>query len=261
MKPLIVLGALALCAHGVAFGQTAEIPHAAASQEGTAVQIQIDAAKTKGALRPVWRYFGADEPNYAYTKDGEKLLGELGRLNPGQVFFRTHHLLITGKGDAVMKWGSTNVYTEDAQGNAVYDWTILDRIFDTYKAAGIRPYVQIGFMPKALSSKPEPYENHWARGDLQGKDWLAGWSSPPKDYAKWGELVCQWAKHCAERYGAREDGVLAMGSVERTQPVLERDTQRNSLSFTTTRSTASAAPCRRPEWAGSRTRAVRAAPG
>ena len=46
------------------------------------VTIQVDASKPKGALHPVWRFFGADEPNYAYMKDGRKLIGELGRLRP-----------------------------------------------------------------------------------------------------------------------------------------------------------------------------------
>jgi|GEM_PF-92034 len=173
-------------------------------QDVLPVSIEIDATKTKGELHPIWRYFGADEPNYAYMKDGQKLLGELGQLSPGHVFFRAHNLLTSGDGTARMKWGSTNAYTEDAQGKPVYDWTLLDKIFDTYKEKGIRPYVQIGFMPKALSTHPEPYENHYGRGDLQGHDFLAGWSCPPKDYKKWGELVYQWARHCGERYGKDE---------------------------------------------------------
>src|SRR5438067_2005374 len=100
------------------------------------VAIRVDAAKTKGALRPIWRFFGADEPNYAYMKDGQKLLAELGRLRPHDVYFRTHNLLTTGDGTPALKWGSTNAYTEDARGNPVYDWTIVDRIFDTYLKHG-----------------------------------------------------------------------------------------------------------------------------
>jgi xylan 1,4-beta-xylosidase len=168
------------------------------------VTIQIDATKTKGELHPVWRYFGADEPNYTYMKEGQKLMGELGQLSPGNVFFRNHNLLTSGNGVPLPKWGSTNAYTEDAQGNPVYDWTILDKIFDNYKANNVRPYVQIGFMPKALSTNPDPYENHYGRGQMEGKDFKAGWSCPPKDYQKWGELVFQWAKHEGERYGQDE---------------------------------------------------------
>lgn len=167
------------------------------------VSIRVDATHTRGALRPIWRFFGADEPNYATMKDGRKLIGELGALRPMQVYFRTHNLLNTGDGTPALKWGSTNVYTEDAQGRPIYDWTVLDRIFDTYLARGVRPYAQIGFMPKALSTSPEPYQHEWRPGmryDLIS----AGWAFPPKDYAKWGELTYQWVKHCVERYGRAE---------------------------------------------------------
>ena len=166
------------------------------------VQIQIDVAKPTGPLKPIWRFFGADEPNYAYMKHGSELLGELGELKKDEVFFRTHSLLSTGKGEHGLKWGSTNAYTEDAAGNPVYDWTIVDRIFDTYRDKGVRPYVQIGFMPQALSTKPEPYRHHFPNSRYE--DLFGGWAYPPKDYAKWEELVYQWAKHCAEKYGEKE---------------------------------------------------------
>lgn len=167
------------------------------------VAITVDAAKTTGPLRPIWRFFGADEPNYATMKDGRRLLTQLGQLGKPQVYFRTHNLLCTGDGTPALKWGSTNVYTEDAAGNPVYDWTIVDHIFDTYLVRGIKPYVQIGFMPKALSSKPEPYQHEWRPGLPYG-DIFTGWAHPPKDYAKWEELCYQWAKHCVEKYGRAE---------------------------------------------------------
>jgi len=135
---------------------------AAAENEATksatnsfAVRILVDARKTRGELKPIWRFFGADEPNYAYMKHGQKLLGELGEL--GHAYFRTHNLLTSGDGTPALKWGSTGAYREDTHGNPIYDWTILDRNFDTYLARGVRPYAQIGFMPKDLSLKPEPY--------------------------------------------------------------------------------------------------------
>ena len=96
------------------------------------VAIRVDAARTKGELRPIWRFFGADEPNYAYMKDGKKLLAGLGQLGSQTVYFRAHNLLTSGDGTPALKWGSTGAYSEDAQGNPVYNWTILDRIFDTY---------------------------------------------------------------------------------------------------------------------------------
>jgi len=167
------------------------------------VSIQVDAGQSLGELRQIWRFFGADEPNYATMKDGRKLIGELGELKPHSVYFRTHNLLNTGDGTPALKWGSTNAYTEDAQGNPVYDWRGVDRIFDTYIARGVKPYLQMGFMPQALSIQPEPYQHEWRPG-LKYDVISAGWAFPPKDYMKWSELNYQWTKHCIERYGRAE---------------------------------------------------------
>ena len=174
-----------------------------ASGEAFPVSIQVEAGASRGELRPIWRFFGADEPNYAYMKDGRKLLAALGQLGTPQVYFRTHNLLNTGDGTPALKWGSTNAYTEDAQGKPVYDWTIVDRIFDTYVQRGLKPYAQIGFMPQALSAKPEPYQHEWRPG-LPYNDVYTGWAYPPKDYGKWAELVYQWVKHSVEKYGRAE---------------------------------------------------------
>ena len=174
-------------------------------QEGASfpVAMRVDAGAAAGPLEPVWRFFGADEPNYAYMKDGRKLIGELGRLAPGRVFFRTHNLLTTGDGTPALKWGSTNAYREDAQGRPIYDWTIVDRIFDTYLKRGVKPYVQIGFMPKALSIAPDPYQHSWTP-TAKYDDIYTGWAYPPKDYKKWGDLAYAWTRHAVERYGRAE---------------------------------------------------------
>ena len=163
------------------------------------VTIHIDARSPQGPLRPVWKYFGYDEPNYTYAKHGQELVGELGALSPTPVYIRTHNLLTSGDGTPGLKWGSTNAYTEDASGKPVYDWTIVDRIFDTYLEAGAKPFVEIGFMPQALSLHPEPYRHNWPMGALD-----TGWTSPPKDFKKWGELVRQWVLHSVARYGKAE---------------------------------------------------------
>jgi len=180
--------------------------HAAAAEPAAfPITIRVDAANPGAELKPISRFFGADEPNYAYMKDGKKLLRDIGQLGTtaAPAYFRTHALLVTGDGTPALKWGSTNAYTEDAQGRPIYDWTIVDRIFDTYLARGVKPYAQIGFMPQALSAKPEPYQHEWRPG-FPYNEIYTGWAHPPKDYAKWAELVYQWVKHCVERYGAKE---------------------------------------------------------
>jgi xylan 1,4-beta-xylosidase len=183
--------AFALCCAGLRLGHTQPTP------------IQVDAGKRTGPLAPVWSFFGHDEPNYTYMKDGRKLLSEIAALSPVPVYVRVHSLLVTGDGEAALKWGSTNAYTEDASGKPIYNWTIVDRIFDTYMERKMKPLVQIGFMPEALSSHPQPYRHHWKPGDNYN-DIYTGWAYPPKDYDKWAELVYQWVRHSVQKYGQRE---------------------------------------------------------
>ncbi len=170
-----------------------------AQQASRSVQIQVFADRPDGALPPIWNYFGYDEPNYTYAPNGQRLLRELSALGPEPVYIRTHNLLTSGDGSASLKWGSTNIYTEDAAGNAIYDWTILDRIFDTFHVAGVKPLVEIGFMPKALSTHPDPYRHSFPQGSI-----YTGWAYPPKDYQKWSELVFQFVLHLRTRYGDAE---------------------------------------------------------
>jgi xylan 1,4-beta-xylosidase len=173
------------------------------------VTIHVNAASILGPYKPITNFFGYDEPNFTYAPDGRKLVGELGNISGNSksktvpTYIRTHFMLTTGDGTPGFKWGSTNAYTEDAAGKPVYDWTIVDRIIDTYLKGGAKPYVEVGFMPKALSSHPDPYQPNWKPGDNFSQYYL-GWAYPPNDYAKWGELVNQWVKHEVAKHGRTE---------------------------------------------------------
>jgi xylan 1,4-beta-xylosidase len=168
------------------------------------VTIQVDLGKkTNEPFKPYWAWFGYDEPNFTYMKDGKKLLSELAVMSPVPVFVRTHHLLVTGDGTASLKWGSTNAYTEDANGNPIYNWKIVDSIFDTYIQRGMKPLAQIGFMPEALSSNPlsDGFQVTPTKDTIRH---YMGWSYPPKDYKKWAALVYEWVKHSVAKYGKAE---------------------------------------------------------
>ncbi len=173
------------------------------TQTSAPVVIHVDAQKRTGTYRAIWNYFGADEPNYTYARNGTLLLRELSAIHPAiPVYFRPHNLLTTGDGHGSLKWGSTNVYTEKPDGTAVYDWRITDTLFDNLKATHIRPMVEIGFMPEALSPHPVPYRHDFP---AKGGDIWTGWSYPPKDYAKWRALLVAWVEHLHARYGADVD--------------------------------------------------------
>lgn len=154
--------------------------------------VTVDLA-ARSPLRRIWRYVGYDEPNYTYTPNGRALLTKLAEMSDGPYFVRCHFLLCSGDGTPSLKWGSTNVYREDAQGNPVYSWAIIDEILDAYVAMGLIPFIELGFTPEALTTAPEgtPYD-HPRDG---------GWRYPPRDYGRWLELVRNLATHCRQRYG------------------------------------------------------------
>jgi xylan 1,4-beta-xylosidase len=177
-------------------------PQCRSQQTPRPVSIHVQVDQSDRPISPVWNYFGYDEPNYTYASNGKKLLGELAALDTAPVYVRVHNLLTSGDGSSSLKWGSTNVYSEDASGHPIYSWAIVDEIFDTFEAARVKPLVEIGFMPKALSIHPEPYRHDFPRVPVT--DIYTGWAYPPKDYQKWSELVFQFVHHLRQRYGDAE---------------------------------------------------------
>ena len=197
---LIAGGVLLQTVAGTAQGTVPE-PLPASTQP--AVSIDVELNQTIGPYKPIYSWFGYDEANYTTMRHGRELLGQLHDLSPVPVYVRAHHLLTSGDGVAELKFSSTNVYTEDASGKPVYDFKILDGIFDAYKTAGVRPMVELGFMPKDLAAdlpdRHEPYQVHYPQSTISGKS-----NNPPKDYKKWGELTRVVTAHLVERYGRDE---------------------------------------------------------
>ncbi len=166
----------------------------ARAQAPARVNVSVDATAAGTPLERVWPFYGYDEINYTTTPEGKALLATIAAAHTAPVRVRSHFLLNTGDGVPAMKWGSTNVYTEDAAGNPIYDWTLTDGIMDAITAAGAFPFVEIGFMPEALSTRPIPYRNS-SSTLLDG-----GCFYPPTDYTKWAALVRTWATHANARY-------------------------------------------------------------
>jgi xylan 1,4-beta-xylosidase len=170
----------------------------ASAQTQAEVTIEIDAVAPGAPLEPVWAYFGYDEANYTNDPEGQELLRTLARAHATPVYIRTHFLFNTGDGTPALKWGSTNLYSEDADENPIYDFSIIDQLMDATALAGTTPLFEFGFMPKALSTRPEPYEP-------SGTFTLdSGSFYPPKDYEKWAGLVRAWAEHVKARYPGAE---------------------------------------------------------
>ncbi len=85
------------------------------------------------------------------------------------------------------------LYDEDAQGNPVLNFSYVDQIYDGLLASGVRPFVELSFMPKKLAAT-ESLHAFWYKPNV----------APPKDYAKWDALITQLARHLIERYGIDE---------------------------------------------------------
>jgi xylan 1,4-beta-xylosidase len=85
------------------------------------------------------------------------------------------------------------VYDEDSSGMAVYNWSYVDQIYDGLLENGVRPWVEMSFMPRKLAASLEPHAF-----------WYKPLPSPPKDYGKWEELVYNFVRHLVDRYGMDE---------------------------------------------------------
>ncbi|HKR27496.1 MAG TPA: hypothetical protein VJS11_08570, partial [Acidobacteriaceae bacterium] len=197
-RPMPLFALLTLCA--CAAQAQGVIPPLPPAPDQPAVSVNVDLSQKIAPFRPIYNWFGYDEANYTTTKPGRALTSELRDLSPVPIHIRVHHLLTSGNGQPELKFSSTNVYREDASGHPVYDFTILDGIFDAYQAAGVEPMVEFGFMPKDLAAdlpnRHEPYQVHYPQSTISGAS-----NNPPKDYKKWGDLVQAVTAHLVERYG------------------------------------------------------------
>ena len=163
------------------------------------VTVLVNLARPVGSYQPIANWFGYDESNYTTMPYGEQLLSELHTLSAGPVTIRTHHLLTSGNGMPELKWSSSNVFRLDENGKPVYDFTITDRTFDEFAKAGVRPMIELGFMPRDLAAAVpgiSEYQLHFPAHTTGGAS-----NNPPKDYKMWGELVRRYTAHLVERYG------------------------------------------------------------
>ena len=85
------------------------------------------------------------------------------------------------------------VYDEDEQGHPIYNFSYVDQIYDGLLANGVRPFVEISFMPKKLALRQDVHPF-----------WYKQIVSPPKDYKKWDDMIRTLAQHLVDRYGIDE---------------------------------------------------------
>jgi xylan 1,4-beta-xylosidase len=144
--------------------------------------INADFSKTAGPLNTFFKEcVGAGRANEGLRADWQQQLAYV-RKECGFKYIRMHGLLTDDMA----------VYKEDNKGNPEYNYMYVDALFDFLQSIGIKPFVELGFMPGALASGPQTI--FWWRGNV----------TPPRDYEKWTALIKNITEHFTERYGADE---------------------------------------------------------
>jgi len=144
--------------------------------------INVDLNKTSGKLNTMFNTcVGAGRANEGLRADWQQQL-EYVRKQCGFRYIRMHGLLTDDMA----------VYTEDSKGKPQYNYMYVDALFDFLHKIGMKPFVELGFMPNALASGKQTI--FWWRGNV----------TPPKDYNKWQALITNLVQHFTKRYGAEE---------------------------------------------------------
>lgn len=156
----------------------------ALSAQSPSETVSIDAKAPATPLPHFWeKMFGSGRAELTMRDSYRTDLREVKQIT-GFQYVRFHAILHDELG----------VYDEDANGNPIYNFSYIDQIYDGLLASGVKPFVEISFMPKKLASRPQDLHAFWYKQNV----------SPPKDYAKWDALMTAFAQHLVERYGIDE---------------------------------------------------------
>ncbi len=146
-------------------------------------KIVIDAASAARPFPHFWeQVFGSGRAVLSLRERYRSDLRDVKRITELQ-YVRFHAILHDEVG----------VYDEDESGHPIYNFSYVDQIYDGLLENGVRPFVEIGFMPKKLALRQDVHAF-----------WYKQIVSPPKDYGKWDDLMRAFALHLIERYGVDE---------------------------------------------------------
>jgi len=164
----------------------------------TNVDIDVSAAKSVGILQHKWETaIGSEHLSYMLKRDTSDYLHDIAAN-----LRRANRQMHDGTGIRyVIAHGilddDLDTYSEDREGHPVYNWSGIDSIYDRLTADGLKPIIQLDFMPEALAR-----HTGW-KNTIHPYSYRAN-NSPPKDYAKWGNLLSALAEHLIQRYGKDE---------------------------------------------------------
>jgi xylan 1,4-beta-xylosidase len=158
------------------------VPAAAAERGTPARTISADFTQVRGPHSKVFKEcIGAGRANEGLRADWQQQLA-LVQKEIGFKYIRMHGLLHDDMG----------VYREDRSGRISHNWQYIDVLYDALLRLGLKPFVELGFMPADLASGPETI--FWWKGNI----------TPPKSYEKWADLIADLVRHFQDRYGHDE---------------------------------------------------------
>lgn len=163
------------------------------------LNLVVDSAQSDGTISHVWeKSIGSERLSYMllgnindHLTDAGAHLRQANKMAHDELgiqYVVTHSIL-----NDDMK-----IYRENAAGVAQYDFSRLDKLYDMLLADGLKPYVQLDFMPRQLASDPNAMKGIFTHSTYEANN------TPPKDYAKWGALISAFATHLIQRYGKKE---------------------------------------------------------
>ncbi|RIV24132.1 xylan 1,4-beta-xylosidase [Alicyclobacillaceae bacterium I2511] len=173
-------------------GQLSSSVVAASRWQGDAeIRLSVDVSHTKGPIRPIWRMIGSEHLSQMFSREmvGGQLVGEdflhalvLAKEQLGVQRVRAHGIFLD----------ELQVYSLNA-GKSAVNFKTIDDIYDRLLKLGLKPVVELSFMPKDLAANPNPTVFHYQAH-----------ISPPSSWIRWGELVKTFVQHLVSRYGVEE---------------------------------------------------------
>jgi xylan 1,4-beta-xylosidase len=171
--PLLILSALLLFAPASGAQTSANKPEI----------LVIDAAATSHPFPHFWEHmFGSGRASLSLRESYRQDLRQVKHITEME-FVRFHAIFLDDMG----------VYDEDSEGRPVYNFSYVDQAYDGLLQHGVRPFVELSFMPRKLASR-DALHAFWYKQNV----------APPKDWSKWDDLIYQFIKHLVDRYGMDE---------------------------------------------------------
>jgi xylan 1,4-beta-xylosidase len=160
------------------------LPSLGRAQAPANVVIDIDASAPTHAFPHFWeQMFGSGRAILTLRESYRRDLREVRQITDFR-YVRFHDILDDDIG----------VYDEDQEGHAVYNFSYVDQVYDGLLANGVKPFVELSFMPKKLAARADALHAFWYKQNV----------SPPRDYERWGDLVEAFTRHLVQRYGIDE---------------------------------------------------------